>query len=69
MQLGHQRVGRRAVVDIRMRGGAGVLAESRNVVCKKTEVEVFPVVDLSEESAFFVYFVLAMQHRLSLIHI
>ena len=46
-----------------MRGGAGVLAESRNVVCKKTEVEVFPVVDLSEESAFFVYFVLAMQHR------
>ena len=38
------------------------MAESRNVVRKKTEVEVLPVVDLSAESPFF-SFLWAMQHR------
>ena len=42
------------MVDFRIRGEAGVMAESRNVVRKKTEVEVLSVVDLSAESFFFV---------------
>ena len=52
----HQRIDRK-VVDFRIRGEAGVMAELRNVVRKKkTEVEVLPVVDLSAESAFFISF-------------
>ena len=42
-------------MDIRSRGETGVIAESRDVVRKKAEVEVLPVVDLSEESASFFF--------------
>ena len=38
-------------MDFFSRGDAGVIAEIRNVVRKKTEVEVLPVVDLSGKSA------------------
>ena len=41
------------------------MAELRNIVRKKTKVEVFPVVDVSEESASF--FLWAMQHRFGLV--
>ena len=43
--------------DSRIRGDAGVMAELRNIVRKKTEVEVLPVVDSSEESAFCILLV------------
>ena len=45
------------MVNFRIRRDAGVMAEIRNVVRKKTEVEVLPVVDLSAESFFFLFFV------------
>ena len=53
------------MVDFRIRREAGVMAELRNIVRKKTKVEVFPVVDVSEESASF--FLWAMQHRFGLV--
>ena len=44
------------MVDFSIGGDAGVMAEIRNVVRKKTEVEVLPVVDLSGKSAFQIFF-------------
>ena len=50
------------MVDFSIRGDAGVMAELRKVVRKKTEVEVLPVVDLSGKSAFH-FFLWAIQHH------
>ena len=56
LQWEHQRLDRR-LVNVLIRGDAGVMAELRNVVRKKTEVKVIPVVDLSGKSAFQFFFV------------
>ena len=45
------------MIDLFIRGDAGVMAELRNVVRKKTAVEVLPVVDLSGKSAVQIFFV------------
>ena len=44
------------MVDFSIRGDAGVMAEIRNVVPKKTEVEVLPVVDICPENRLFIFF-------------
>ena len=38
----------RGVVEFRIRGVAGVVAELRDIVRKEKEVEVLPVVDLAQ---------------------